>query len=755
MRASLAATLFLIAGCDGTSSSGGPADSGTGDMSTVQDSTGTPAGLGEACDATGDCITPLKCYCHICHEDYATACGIQDSTDERGSDLVLDDGLIPDAGETNSDALLPLDVPGGDQGADGAEGTDGGVPDQQGTDAIVDTTSDAPVDSGAIQDGPVDTPCVPICDGKECGGDGCGGTCGYCGQATPFCIGGQCVECESDSDCPNLLECADGDCEPLPCDQVCSLLSVECGLVTAECNCGTCSGLQDQCLGGQCQCVPEDCNGLSKECGDWDDGCGGTASCGACSTGTKCEGGFCETDCGYVCAGKQCGTFVGCPCGPGCTAEQPFCLPQGLCVECLGDGDCEAGYACVSNVCTCVPETCTDLGIDCGTVPDGCGDSLECGACDPGYLCTEGACTPDVPSCTLGDPLTIASGDDNFNSVIVPAPEISQLGVAWIKAGASGGQVRFQRLDLDGVPVGPSLALGGQVYNLSPLPGLVWTGDRFVLGWADTDTGSCSAGANCGGDPWHAAVWVGILSTDGTSVQYKMLVGCKCDQNPDDVSVAWNGNRIGVFYTDRVSSTSTKGGVRFAALNQSGTVTVQPKLLDGSTLYTAKAAKVTAAGEYFYALWKSNTSYKFAQLLESGAIQTSKAMAAPSESTSDLDGNPSGLVDFAWYYDGGVKTGTLGWGGSMILGPFPVCPGNPGVGHHHVSDESGMRLVAWSSGFAIMDVTEATPMPWIPTVPNLSGPSGAITSPTHAVVVFTSGVGPNVSDLKSLVVTCQ
>lgn len=33
--------------------------------------------------------------------------------------------------------------------------------------------------------------CVPSCYGKQCGGDGCGGTCGYCGSGT-FCDVGQC-----------------------------------------------------------------------------------------------------------------------------------------------------------------------------------------------------------------------------------------------------------------------------------------------------------------------------------------------------------------------------------------------------------------------------------------------------------------------------------------------------------------------------------------------------------------------------------
>jgi hypothetical protein len=45
---------------------------------------------------------------------------------------------------------------------------------------------------------------------------------------------------------------------------------------------------------------------------------------------------------------------------------------------------------------------CADLGAECGTVPDGCGASMECGTCPTGqtcggggpYQCGEGTCTP-------------------------------------------------------------------------------------------------------------------------------------------------------------------------------------------------------------------------------------------------------------------------------------------------------------------------------------------------------------------------
>lgn len=54
--------------------------------------------------------------------------------------------------------------------------------------------------------------CVPQCQGKECGGDGCGGECGQCSPGTK-CDFGLCMTgCDFDSDCPLSYECSDGFC---------------------------------------------------------------------------------------------------------------------------------------------------------------------------------------------------------------------------------------------------------------------------------------------------------------------------------------------------------------------------------------------------------------------------------------------------------------------------------------------------------------------------------------------------------------
>jgi hypothetical protein len=104
--------------------------------------------------------------------------------------------------------------------------------------------------------------CPPECDGKECGPDGCGGSCG---------------ECQEGQECANAL-CIQ-DCEPNCDGQSCG--DDGCGGL-CECPIGT------VCDGGQCvnSCIPQ-CTDL--DCGD--DSCEG--SCGQCAPGMSCSVGQC------------------------------------------------------------------------------------------------------------------------------------------------------------------------------------------------------------------------------------------------------------------------------------------------------------------------------------------------------------------------------------------------------------------------------------------------------------------------------
>ena len=264
--------------------------------------------------------------------------------------------------------------------------------------------------------------CTPNCTNKDCGPDGCGGSCGVC-QDGYFCDNYKCK----------------GICNP-SCQE--GGIPFECGSNGCGGSCGTCPAMEE-CINHQCEpvCVP---NCIGKECGS--DDCGG--QCGFCLPGEICQGGIC-TPVGPVCGDNICDVWEGedcetCAidcggCGAGCVAtpwpgcngcpcEQcvcgmdPFCCQNAwddLCVqecydcggcECEPDcsdvqcgddgcggscGDCPDEFVCVDGECTfiCVPE-CLDK--QCG--PDGCGGS--CGSCPVGFYCTAEAlcekfCNPD------------------------------------------------------------------------------------------------------------------------------------------------------------------------------------------------------------------------------------------------------------------------------------------------------------------------------------------------------------------------
>jgi len=99
-------------------------------------------------------------------------------------------------------------------------------------------------------DGQCQIGCEADCSGKQCGSDGCSGSCGDCGGGQ-LCANGQCVV----------------DCVPSCDDKACG--DNGCGGICGACPQGE-SCLQSQCQSG---CLPS-CNG--KQCGD--DGCGGSCA---------------------------------------------------------------------------------------------------------------------------------------------------------------------------------------------------------------------------------------------------------------------------------------------------------------------------------------------------------------------------------------------------------------------------------------------------------------------------------------------
>ncbi len=259
--------------------------------------------------------------------------------------------------------------------------------------------------------------CVASCSGKQCGSDGCGGSCGTCLDPTKlYCSKtGQCIaaclpacsglDCGDDGcggscgACTGSKLCQSGHCTALPPELSCVN---QCGgLATGGCSCekgcknaGTCCGDVDF----ACACLP-DCSG--KQCGS--DGCGGF--CGDCAEGLYCDVGQCAVDLCHPdpCAGNgSCSQVDGsCTCdskftGKQCNAcaaglvDYPKCTPDqcaGKTGTCSGHGACQA----IDGSCVC----------DTGFAGASCGACVLAGATWPACTdpCAGKVCTDDNP-CT-------------------------------------------------------------------------------------------------------------------------------------------------------------------------------------------------------------------------------------------------------------------------------------------------------------------------------------------------------------------
>ncbi len=233
------------------------------------------------------------------------------------------------------------------------------------------------------------TDCLPNCEGRCCGDDGCGGTCAdLCGDTGQSCDTDNCQcqgECQPD--------CAGRECGPDKCLGTCGPGCAE----DETCSDGICQQLgcsgDEQCQPGQI-CLDNTCTNGCR--GDRD--CPQDQFCLADEPPNgKCVACRDDADCpdGNVCSDGQCRFF--CAEDTDCPAEQHCELATGACVECTSNEHCDLGQICLSS---CVDGCATDRDCPDGTVCDPeAGEHGQCVACArdedclPAETCVEHICT--------------------------------------------------------------------------------------------------------------------------------------------------------------------------------------------------------------------------------------------------------------------------------------------------------------------------------------------------------------------------
>ncbi|MBA2663173.1 MAG: carboxypeptidase regulatory-like domain-containing protein [Bradymonadaceae bacterium] len=159
-------------------------------------------------------------------------------------------------------------------------------------------------------------------------------------------------------------------------------------------------------------CTAKTCASESAQCGVISDGCGNISpndgtTCGSCPNGQACGAGGVPNQCGGPCRPFTC-SELGAECGM---------LPDGCggTITCEGCDDPEVcGGGGVANMCECLELSCADHnGAKCGTVSNGCGGTIACGDCAGNTVCG-GNGTPNQCACPA---LTCESHGANCGSV--------------------------------------------------------------------------------------------------------------------------------------------------------------------------------------------------------------------------------------------------------------------------------------------------------------------------------------------------
>lgn len=145
---------------------------------------------------------------------------------------------------------------------------------------------------------------------------------------------------------------------------------------------------------------------------------GGCAICKITSTSSSSSSG------GTQCTSKSC-SQLNAECGS---------ISDG-CGNTIACGSCTSGKSCSNNKCvttttSCDADTCSSLDLECGAWNDGCGGTINCGSCTSDKVCELGLCvkTEDVtnPDDVVDDSDNVVDGNVDDGTVIPTEDTVSQ-----------------------------------------------------------------------------------------------------------------------------------------------------------------------------------------------------------------------------------------------------------------------------------------------------------------------------------------
>jgi N-acetylneuraminic acid mutarotase len=296
---------------------------------------------------------------------------------------------------SQGDSPPPAPAPDGNQGLPRIEASDGGTT----------TTSTDPCSKAEQPGCPCDTEGAHLVCGKVVAKlhDQL-----VCGQGVSVCTLGSWSECSlNNSDLTSITVTdqtpgaslqslgAASACSSNPCDPYCVTYSdTTSGLQSAGTNISVNTTGLSTITQPTSKCTPATCASLGKNCGPVGDGCGNILSCGTCTSPQTCGGAGTPSVCGTAvppggaCVPQTCAQ-LGANCGPAADG----------CGGLLNCGTCTSPQVCggsgTSGVCgtppsTCTPVTCASLGKNCGPASDSCGGLLSCGSCTSPQTCGGG-----------------------------------------------------------------------------------------------------------------------------------------------------------------------------------------------------------------------------------------------------------------------------------------------------------------------------------------------------------------------------